>query len=146
MSVISVLTAMKTRWDAESLDSTITGGMSFGQSKKKSDPPYAEMLHIGTSREDMASKLNGNNTDYEEHEIRFTVHSRGGPVAAGALVDAIRSAFDRAPLSISDGDVITCRREGANITMEVEDDIPGAIVSVITYVVLTAVSRAASPT
>ena len=144
MSFADVISAIVTRWDGESLDDTVTGGLHMDEVAKGTDPPYAVLTDLGEStRGRAASATAGQATHYRARQIQILVVNNTGPAALALLADAVHEALEYAPLSLSGGTLLYCRLNADIFTDDPEHE--NGRMWAGTYDVLYSVQQALAP-
>lgn len=110
MSFADVIDAIVTRWDGESLDDTVAGGLHLDEVPKGTSLPYAVLTDFGESTRERASTATaGRAAHYRARQVQVRIHNNTGPAALAVLADAVHAALEYAPLSLSGGSLIYCR-------------------------------------
>lgn len=145
MALDNVLDAIKARWTAKSLSTSITGGVRAVRGKGLV-APYVIVSIIGSAVTLRASRSAGAGTDYETTQVQLLYIGKAGLAAARTHVASIRAAFDYAPLSLDSGALLTCRFVSQVILDDPEDPgNPNAVLWALTYDIQTADATTLSP-
>ena len=123
--------AIKDRWISKNLGNTITGGVHFSELPRADSTgapitiPYAVVSHITKS-----PVLWTNKSQYHDHEVQFNIYD---DTKAGleSQLETVKTAFDFAPLSIEDADVLEVRPTNDDGLIEKQDD--GMWQGILTY-------------
>lgn len=147
MSVGNVIIAIKTRWDAQSLDGSITGGFHEGTTPEDESMPwvvFSQITSVVFSRGSSDGTGSSNDqTEISDTLVRFNLYTKTGIAAGGVLAEAIRTAFDWAPLSITGATLVHC--EFISETITTDDKHENARVLSLLYNVRWARQRDALP-
>ena len=116
--------AIKTRWDAKSLVSSITGGIHHGRPPEQSDMPYCVFTELSNP---VTNRTRGSR--YYEFNVQFDVYaSTGDPETSADLAESIKAAFCNAenastnPLSASGLNVMDAEATGGIVTTPEGDE------------------------
>ena len=122
MSVGNVIIAIKNRWDDQGLDTSITGGFNEGTVPEDDSQPWVQFSQVTSVVDTRASAegggSSGDQTEISDTLVRFNLYTRTGLAAAGVLAEAIRTAFDWAPLSITGANLLQCEFVSESITTD----------------------------
>ena len=122
MSVGNVIIAIKTRWDAQGLDASITGGFHEGTVPEDEVQPWVQFIQVASVVDSRGSAEGGGDstdqTEISDTLVRFNLYTRTGIAAASVLAEAIRTAFDWAPLSITGATLLHCEFVSEAITTD----------------------------
>ncbi len=145
MAVIrSILAAIRARWTAQGVGTTVTGGLWDEHAGKGRTPPYAVVSLISSGAVGRASKVGGNHAQFEDTAVQVRLHHAGGMAAALAVAeDIIRPALEEAPLEVDGSDLLRCRYESTAVTDDPKH--PNGVIVALTYMVQTETERDASP-
>lgn len=120
---IEIAKAIKTRWDAKSLGSSVTGGIHNGRPPERPTMPYCIFTDVSASNKGETACQRGTRM-----EIQFDVYCNdGNPETCGDLAVSVRDAFvnaDRATTSpfAPTGIQVTEMRLSRNITTRAEGE------------------------
>lgn len=110
MSFADVIDAIVTRWTAQSLDDTVTGGLHLDEAPKGTSLPYAMLTDLGESTRSRASAATaGQASHYRARQVQVLIVNNTGPAPLAVLADAVHAALEYAPLSLSGGTLLYCR-------------------------------------
>jgi len=145
MALGDVIDAVKTRWDAKALGSTISGGIHRARGENATLPCviYSTIASPVTER---AARSSGRGTRYETTQFQLLYIGKAGPAAARTHITAIKAAFDWAPLNLDSGTLVYCK-----FVSEIDMDDPeqpgnpNGILWALTYDVMTAEATNLSP-
>ena len=99
-----LLKAIKLRWAVKSLGATFLGGIHEAQAPTGTAQPYVVLSLVGSSMTGRATSTTDNKfAQFETVVLDLTIHSKGGPSAASALAETLKTAFDNAAMTLSGG-------------------------------------------
>lgn len=101
MSMQNTIKAVIARWDAESLDSTFTGGVWVENAPEDTSYPYCIIRSIGSTPATWTSC-----SEIRRNTLSFAIFykevaSTDAPDAVAGLMNTLHSSFDFAPLTIT---------------------------------------------
>ena len=136
-----ILKAIKTRWDAQSLDATFDGGLHAFKSPMEDTWPYVVFFPISDAPQVWTSE-----GEIREAVFQFSIWMKEtagtDPIQTlGSLMDTLKTAYEFAPLAITGYDRLLVERQGE--TQEAEED--EVWHGTITYRIRRAVSADYSP-
>ena len=133
-TVADIFEAIGDRWDDQSLGDAIPGGIYKDQASKDATMPYVVASLVASPQVEITATDGDSANEYTLTTVQLSLHSRGGTAAGGALVQAIRDAFEYAPLSISGGELVTARI--VSVAHIDDPDQPNALLWALTYEIL----------
>ena len=113
-------TAIVTRWDAQSLDSTFPGGLWSFKAPQEETWPYVVFFPVSD-----APQLWTTDSEIREAVYQFSIWMLETAAAdpttdLGALLDTLKAAYEFAPITITGQDVLLFERQGE--TRDAEED------------------------
>lgn len=147
MSMGAVLKAIKSRWDSKNLDDTVSGGIHKRRAKNLT-APYVIVSVIASPVSERSSSNGKTGNQYESTQIQLLLVDNGGIESAWTKANAIKAAFDWAPLTVSvDSETLVYCRFAGELDVEDPEDPhnPNAVFWALTYDVLTESSKSLSP-
>lgn len=145
MALDDVLAAVKTRWDAKSLDDTVTGGLHYRRGPDLA-APYVVLSDIASTvaLRTGSDAVSGN--EYTSTQFQLLLVHNGGPAAARTAKRTIRAAFDWAPLTLAHGTLVYCKfASEATLPDPQNPGNPNAVLWAMTYEALMYESKTLSP-
>lgn len=144
MGFSNVIDSIVTRWTAQSLDDTVTGGLHLDDAPKGTSLPYAVLTDLGESTPvRAASSTAATASHYRSRQVQVRTHNNTGPAALAVLADAVHAALEYAPLNLTGATLLYCRLNSDILTKD--SDHENGWMWVGTYDVLYHIAQALSP-